>query len=152
MDINSIQELLSPKLESLGYNLYEIKTRKEMGNLVLSIVVDRKEVISMEDIVNLSNELNEFFDEIDPIEEEYMLDISSLGIEKPLKIEQLNEYVNSYVHLHLINPRDGENIYEGTIEKVEDDILTLSYFQKTRKKLVQTELSNIYKIRLAIKF
>lgn len=152
MDINSIQELLSPKLESLGYNLYEIKTRKEMGNLVLSIVVDRKEAISMEDIVNLSNELNEFFDEIDPIEEEYMLDISSLGIEKPLKIEQLNEYVNSYVHLHLINPRDGENIYEGTIEKVEDDILTLSYFQKTRKKLVQTELSNIYKIRLAIKF
>lgn len=152
MDINSIQELLSPKLESLGYNLYEIKTRKEMGNLVLSIVVDRKEVISMEDIVNLSNELNVFFDEIDPIEEEYMLDISSLGIEKPLKIEQLNEYVNSYVHLHLINPRDGENIYEGTIEKVEDDILTLSYFQKTRKKLVQTELSNIYKIRLAIKF
>lgn len=152
MDINSIQELLSPKLESLGYNLYEIKTRKEMGNLILSIVVDRKEVISMEDIVNLSNELNVFFDEIDPIEEEYMLDISSLGIEKPLKIEQLNEYVNSYVHLHLINPRDGENIYEGTIEKVEDDILTLSYFQKTRKKLVQTELSNIYKIRLAIKF
>lgn len=152
MDLDSIKQLLEPKLNSLGYNLFEIKTRREMGNTILSIIVDRKKEISMEDIVNLSNEINAFIDSVDPIEEEYMLDICSLGAEKPLKVDQLSDYIGSYVHLHLINPRDGENIYEGTIESVIDDVLTISYYQKTRKKMVSTELTNIYKIRLAIKF
>jgi ribosome maturation factor RimP len=81
-----------------------------------------------------------------------MLSVSSLGAEKPLKIEDLHLYVNSYINIHLKNPINGENIYEGTITKIENDVLTLSYRVKTRTKEIEVSFENIYKVRLAIKF
>ena len=94
----------------------------------------------------------DLLDEIDPIEGEYTLDISSLGAEKPLKVEKLNDYINSYVNVHLINPINGENIYEGDLVSVNKNNITLSYRQKTRTKTVDITKENISKIRLAIKF
>ena len=102
--------------------------------------------------VELSHVLNDYLDELSPIEDAYTLDISSLGAEKPLKIEQLPSYINSYIHVHLINPINGENIYEGTLVTVGEDNIIVEYRQKTRTKTVDIQKSNISKIRLAIKF
>ena len=81
-----------------------------------------------------------------------MLDISSLGAEKPIKVERLKDYVGKYVNIHLHNPLNGENILEGTLKRVDDTNLILEYRIKTRVKEAQIELKNIYKARLAIKF
>ena len=62
------------------------------------------------------------------------------------------DYVNSYVNVHLTNPINGENIYEGDLVAVNEDNILLSYRQKTRTKTVDIQKSNISKIRLAIKF
>ena len=152
MDLELIKSIIEPKLHELGYELYELKTRKEGKDVVLEVVIDRKDPISMDDIVLVSNELNSLLDEKDPIEEAYILDVSSLGAEKPLKIENLKDYIGSYIHLHLTNPVDGINIIEGFIKEVDDKQLTVTYKVKTREKSLTTPLSNIYKIRLAIKF
>ena len=106
----------------------------------------------MNAIVKLSEELSTYIDSIDNSEEKYFLDISSLGAEKPLKIESLKDYVNRYVNVHVNNAIDGENIFEGDLLEVNEDSITLSYRIKTRVKTVVILLSNIYKIRLAIKF
>ena len=97
----------------------------------------------MDAITEISRYLNEVLDVIDPFENPYTLDISSLGAEKPLKIENLNSYLNNYVHVHMINPIKGENIYEGTLIKVDNDSITLSYKNKTRVLTVDIEKSNI---------
>lgn len=152
MDIELIKDLINNKLIELGYELYSLKTRKERNDLVLEIVVDRVKPIDMNDIVNLTNEINTLLDKEDPIKEPYLLDISSLGAEKPLSVEKLPLYVKEYIHLHLTNPVNGINIYEGTLEEIDGNTLTLSYKDKTRTKTIRTELSNIYKVRLAIKF
>ena len=78
-------------------------------------------LIDMEMIVNLTNELNAYLDELNPFEKPYTLDLSSLGAEKPLKVERLNAYVGKYVNVHLVNPIKGENIYEGDLKEVNDD-------------------------------
>ena len=122
------------------------------GEKTLSIVVDRVEPIDMDAIVDLSHILNNYIDELDPIEEGYTLDISSLGAEKPLKKDELDKYINRYIHVHLTNPINGENIYEGDLVSVNEDSITLSYRQKTRVKTVDITKANISKIRLAIKF
>ena len=152
MDLELVKKLIEPKLNELGYDLYQLKTRKEKKDLILEVVIDRKEPVSMSDIVEVSNTINQILDENDPIEEAYILDVSSLGIEKPLKVEKLKDYVGSYVHLHLTNPVDGINIIEGTIKEVTDNELTIIYKVKTREKSLTTPLNNIYQIRLAIKF
>ena len=152
MEVSKLQELLQEKLSELGFELISLNLTANKGDKVLSIVVDRVEPIDMDAIVELSHQLNDYFDEIDPIDGEYTLDISSLGAEKPLKVSELDKYVNRYVNVHLVNPIDGENIYEGTLAAVSEENITLSYRQKTRTKTVDITKSNISKIRLAIKF
>ena len=152
MELSKLQELTQAKLAELGFELISLNLTTNKGEKVLSIVVDRVEPIDMDAIVEISHKLNEFYDEIDPIEDEYTLDISSLGAEKPLKIDELDKYVDRYINVHLVNPINGENVYEGTLVAVSEEIITLSYRQKTRTKTVDIQKSNISKIRLAIKF
>ena len=147
-----LEGLLKEKVSSLGYDLISVTQKVEKGDKILSIVVDRVKPIDMNAIVELSHVLNDYLDELSPIEDAYTLDISSLGAEKPLKIEQLPSYINSYIHIHLINPINGENIYEGTLVTVGEDNIIVEYRQKTRTKTVDIQKSNISKIRLAIKF
>ena len=152
MEEKQLSELVSNKLESINYDLVSLKVSRNSGSLQVSIVVDRVAPINMEDIVEVTNVLSSYFDEIDPFSDAYNLDISSLGAEKPLKVENLGDYVGSYVNVHVNNPIDGENIFEGTLKEVKDDSILITKRIKTRSKDVEVVKTNILKIRLAIKF
>ena len=152
MDLNYLKPLLEKKSQELGYELVELSSRKEKGDLSLSLVVDRVEPIDMNAISEFSNAMSSYLDEIDQSEERYFLDISSLGAEKPLKVGELDKYVGRFVNVHVTNAVEGNNIFEGTMEEVNEDSITISYRIKTRVKKVVILQSNIYKIRLAIKF
>ena len=152
MDLKAIETKLNEKLNSMGYELCSCTYKKEMGRFVLGLVIDRVEPIDMQTICQVSEVISLYLDEIDNSEEPYTLDISSLGAEKPLKVEQLDKYVGQYVNVHLVNPIDGENIYEGDIKSVDIDAFVLSYRNKTRVKEINILFNNIYKIRLAVKF
>ena len=152
MDLNYLKPLLEKKSQELGYELVELSSRKEKGDLILSLVVDRVEPIDMNAISEFSNAMSSYLDEINQSEERYFLDISSLGAEKPLKVGELDKYVGRYVNVHVTNAVEGNNIFEGTMEEVNEDSIVISYRIKTRVKKVVILQSNIYKIRLAIKF
>ena len=148
MDLNTLKQLLSAKVNEEGYELVSLSFASE----TLSVVVDRTKDIDMDAIVSLTNVLNSYLDELNPFEKAYTLDVSSLGAEKPLKVEKLNDYVGRFVHVHLINPIKGENIYEGDLTSVNDSSIVLTYRNKTRSIPVEITKENISKIRLAIKF
>ena len=152
MDLKLIESKLNEKLNSMGYELCSCTYKKEMGRFVLGLVIDRVEPIDMQTICQVSEVISLYLDEIDNSEEPYTLDISSLGAEKPLRIDQINKYVGQYVNVHLINPIEGENIYEGDIKSVDDNGFVLTYKNKTRVKEINILFNNIYKIRLAVKF
>ena len=148
MDLNTLKQLIASKLNEEGYELSSLSFASE----TLSIVVDREKDIDMDAIVSITNVLNAYLDELNPFEKAYTLDVSSLGAEKPLNIEKLNAYQGRFVHVHLINPIKGENIYEGDLTSVNDSSIVLTYKNKTRSIVVEISKSNISKIRLAIKF
>ena len=148
MDLNTLKGLIASKINEQGYELYSLS----FANETLSLVVDRSKDIDMEAIVDLTNVLNAYLDELNPFEKAYTLDVSSLGAEKPLKVEKLNAYVGKYVHVHLINPIKGENIYEGDLTSVNTDTIVITYRNKTRSISLEINKENISKIRLAIKF
>ena len=148
MDFNTLKGLIEKKVNELGYDVYSLSYAQD----TLSLVVDKEKEIDMEMIVNLTNELNSYLDELNPFEKAYTLDISSLGAEKPLKVEKLDAYVGKFVNIHLVNPIKGENIYEGDLINVNDESITITYRNKTRSINLDIAKSNIYKIRLAIKF
>ena len=152
MELSKLKELISSKVNEKGYELSNLSYSHNQGVDTLTIVVDRVKEIDMEAIVNLTNVLNAYLDELNPFERPYTLDISSLGAEKPLKVENLQDYIGKYVHVHLINPIKGENIYEGDLNSVSDETISITYRNKTRSIPLEIEKVNISKIRLAIKF
>ena len=148
MVLNELKKLIEAKLNAIGYELVEFN----YGQDTLTVVVDKESEIDMNMIVEVTNELNAYLDELNPFEKPYTLDLSSLGAEKPLKVERLSAYVGKYVNVHLVNPIKGENIYEGDLKEVDDDKIIITYRQKTRSIDLEVLKNNIYKIRLAIKF
>ena len=152
MEEKQLSELVSKKLESINYDLVSLNVSRNSGSLQVSIVVDRVAPINMQDIVEVTNVLCTYLDEVDPFDTAYNLDISSLGAEKPLKVDELDKYVDSYVNVHVNNPIDGENIFEGTLKEVNSDSILITKRIKTRSKDVEVVKTNILKIRLAIKF
>ena len=148
MDLNTLKQIISAKLNENGYELYSLT----FANETLSVVVDRVQDIDMDAIVEVTNVLNAYLDEVNPFEKAYTLDVSSLGAEKPLTIEKLSAYVGKYIHVHLINPIKGENIYEGDLVSVNDETFVIAYKVKTRSMSLEINKQNVSKLRLAIKF
>ncbi len=149
---NKIASLLQQPLKEKGFDLYSVVYHNSSEGMKLEVVVDRVEPIGLEDIVSLSGFISDLLDESDPIQGAYTLDVSSLGAEKPIALDKLPLYIGKYVNLHLSHPYKGENILEGTLEKIEEGNLTLFY--RAKGKLVQATFpeKDVDKARLAIKF
>ena len=147
-----IKTLIEPSVNELGYDLSEVSLKREKGDLYLHIVIDRVEPISLDDIVKVTEAISPILDEKDPISDNYILDVTSLGAEKPIKVECLDKYIDKYVNLHVTHPINGENYLEGNIQSVTDEQVTLTYRIKTRLVSVVIPCKDIDKARLAIKF
>ncbi len=153
MNVELIKEVMEKEVTKLGYDFVSLIFAFRNGEHVLTLTIDRVDPISMNDILKVNEVLNPILDElIKDDNESFNFEITSLGAEKPLKVEQLSSYISRYVEVRLINPIEGENIYEGDIKEVTDSELVITIRIKTRKKDIRIEKSNISKIRLAIKF
>ncbi len=150
MEKEELTSLLKDFLSSEGYSLYSLDYKKKKSENTLSIVIDRVEPIDLDAISAVSEKVSEYLDTLDPIEESYTLDISSLGAEKPLKKEDLSSYLDSFINVRLTNPVEGENIYQGKLIEVDESSITIELKIKTRVKKVNLEKENISKVRLAL--
>ena len=147
-----VKEIIDKPLKDLGFSLVELTYHLESKNNILRIIVDRPSPIGLEDIVRISDRLSPLLDEADVIDVPYTLDVTTLGVEKPLEVKSLEHYVGQYVNLHLSHPYRGANALEGEIKEVQGGILTLLYKDKTRSIQAKIDVKDIDKARIAIKF
>lgn len=149
---NSVLELIEKPILELGYTKVYVSYKREQGTNFLRVTLDKDDVISLDDIVKVNEVISPMLDEADLISGEYMLDITSLGAEKPIEIAKLAKYVGKYVNLHLSHPYKGENILEGDLVEVNDETVHLQWKEKTRTINAEFPLKDVDKARLAIKF
>ena len=76
---------LNPVIEDLGYELYDLEDLQYQGQRILRVIIDHEQGIQLEDCVRIDQMLQKFFDENNPIEEVYTLEVSSPGIFRVLK-------------------------------------------------------------------
>lgn len=152
IDLQLIKNEIENLLKNEGYELAEFDFSKVGNDMILHIEIDKESSISMDDIVEVSGKISELLDVIDKSTDAYMLDVSSAGIEKKIKIEDLKNKINEYVSLELIEPVKGTNEIIGTIIDANEDEITVSYFLKGAPKKSVINLKNISIARKAIKF
>jgi ribosome maturation factor RimP len=114
-----IQEFLATK----NFDLADITYRYEGKNLFLRILVDRLEGgISLGECANLNKEISAILDEKDILQQSYILEVSSPGLDRPLKAK--NDFlrcINRMVKIFLKESVNGKSELDGVITKVEED-------------------------------
>ncbi|HFU4011638.1 TPA: ribosome maturation factor RimP [Streptococcus suis] len=156
--MTSIVEIVTQTIEPViqaPYELVDVEYGKMGGDYVLSIFIDKEGGISLQDTADLSELISPLLDTIqpDPFPEQYMLEVTSPGLERPLKTAAaLEQAVGKYIHVKLYQAIDKVKIFEGTLLSFDGEQLELEYLDKTRKKQVTIPYSTVAKARLAVKF
>lgn len=155
--MSSIIDLVTATIEpaiQAPYELVDVEYGKMGGDYVLSIFIDKEGGISLQDTADLSEIISPLLDTIqpDPFPEQYMLEVTSPGLERPLKTaEAVAQAVGKYIHVKLYQAIDKVKIFEGTLLSFDGTDLVMEYMDKTRKKEVTIPYSTVAKARLAVK-
>ncbi len=145
-----VEELVLPILDKENYELVDVEFKKEGPHRYLRIFIDKTGGITLDDCQNVSEALSERLDELDPIEENYFLEVSSPGLDRPLKKESdFEKFKGEIVEVKLYEPLMGQKVLEGELlglvdNKIQLDIKNAGLIEIPRDKVAMT--------RLAIKF
>lgn len=147
MELEQVKKVLMPYLLEHGLTLYNLSFQKESGYLILQVLIDKENGIDIEELAKCNEFLSLKLDELDADMGEYMLEVSSPGAEKELRsLEEVKQHLHAYVHVEVENM-----IYEGTLEDVTEDIISIRFNAKGRFKTVKIAYQDIHFIRLAVK-
>ncbi|MES9736641.1 ribosome maturation factor RimP [Peribacillus frigoritolerans] len=148
-----VEELALPILEELQLELVEVEYVKEGKSWFLRVYIDKETGVDIDDCGNVSEKLSEKLDEVDPIPQNYFLEVSSPGAERPLKKEK--DFLNAIgknVYIKTYEPILDEKEFEGILTSFDGEEVTLEVRIKTRKKTIIIPFEKVAKARLAITF
>lgn len=117
-----IAELLEEFLAENGYELYNVEFVKEVKDWFLRIYLDKlpigeeEQYISIDDCEKVSRYLSDKLDEIDLIEQNYYLEVSSAGLDRTLLFEKdYQKFAGKEVEVTLYKAIDGKKVYSGQL-------------------------------------
>jgi len=144
MDLSSLRTKFLPKIQALGYELYDLAWVQEGTQKILRLSIDNLDGITIDDCEAVNDVISPLLDELDPFNFEYYFEVSSPGAEKELRGDnQIDHAVGKFVHVETF-----EQILEGKLFETSPSTVTL---QVKGKNTVINKM-DIQKIRLAIKF
>ncbi|MBN2260935.1 MAG: ribosome maturation factor RimP [Clostridiales bacterium] len=111
-----VTDVISPFLDENNYELVDVEFVKEGPHRYLRVYIDKDGGVSLDDCQIVSTYLNQELDRLDPIEENYFLEVSSPGIDRPLKNE--NDFIKfkgSKIQVKLYQTLNGQKIINGIL-------------------------------------
>lgn len=151
--LEKIKELIIPALNEHNVELYDIEYVKEGGNNFLRIYIDNSEGIDIDRVTDVSYAISALLDVVDPISDDYFLEVSSPGAERPLNSrEHLMQAIDKHINVKLKEAVNGLNEIQGDLISFEEDTVTIAYKVKNINKKAVIAYDNILNARLAIKF
>lgn len=147
--VRRLTELAVPVVEDFGCELVELQFRREAPGWVLRLIIDNANGIGIDDCARISREIAHLLEVEDPIEHAYSLEISSPGLDRPLKRER--DFVRckgKKAKVVVREPIDGQNQCIGLIEDVTQESVTL----RTDHGTIEIPFTRMKKARLVIEF
>jgi ribosome maturation factor RimP len=129
MDLNEqIAALIGPTVETLGYELVRVRMQGGARHATLQIMAERcdRRAMLVDDCARLSRAISNVLDAADPIASEYMLEVSSPGIDRPLiKRVDYERFLGHEAKLETALPIDGRKRFQGILTALEGDSLSI---------------------------
>ena len=121
-----VEGIIKPFADELGLDIWDVTFKKEGSQWYLRIFIDKEGGVSIDDCVDLTHAVSKPLDDADPIPQNYMLEISSPGVERELtRDEHFEKYIGSPVMVRTIRPVDGVRDFVGTLLSYENKKLSV---------------------------
>ena len=119
-----LQDLFKPAIESMGFELWAIEYIPAGRHTTLRVYVDKLGGINVDDCAAISRQLSAIMDVEDPITDQYMLEVSSPGLDRVLiQPEHFKRYEGQSVRIRSAVAILGRKKINGVMTKVLDDAI-----------------------------
>lgn len=144
------EEFLLPLMAEHQFELVDVEYVKEAGTWYLRAYIDKEGGITVDDCEVINRKLSDWLDQVDFIEDSYILEVSSPGLGRPLKKEKdFARSIGREVDVKLYQPLNKQKDYTGVLTAYDKDTVTIGLEDGTNLVL---ERPAIALIRLAFDF
>ncbi len=149
-----IEEISAGFLAENGLELYNVEFVKEAKDWFLRVYIDKREeaedYVSTEDCEKVSRFLSDELDRMDPIEQNYYLEVSSPGMDRQLLTpEHYRRFTGKQVVVKLYSGIEGRKVYEGVLQGLRDGNVVI---KDDKDKEWMFPLDQVAKTNLAVVF
>jgi len=124
--IAQVEDFIVPLLADMGVELVDIEFRREGHGWVLRIYIDRSGGVTLEDCAKVSREVSSYLEVEDPVEHAYHLEVSSPGLERPLKKEKdFIRFSGRMARVKLREKRNDQRVFTGRLQGMENEEVLL---------------------------
>lgn len=130
MKLDNIEKIIIPKIEEEGFEIEYVEFVKEGDNNILRVVIDNPNGnVAIDDCEKISRKIE---DDIDKnIDKEYVLEVSSAGLERQLKnIKLFEKYIGNDVYVKLYKKLDDKKEITGILKSVNDNNIVIESLEK----------------------
>lgn len=148
-----VEGMVEPILQELHLELVDVEYVKEGPNWFLRVYIDKESGVDIDECAAVSEKLSEKLDEVDPIPENYFLEVSSPGAERPLKKDKdFEKAIGKNVYIKTYEPIENAKEFEGVLKGFDGKTVTVEVKIKTRTKTFELPYEKVAKARLAVSF
>jgi ribosome maturation factor RimP len=135
-----------------GFELVDVEVKRQRGGHLVRLFVDKPGGIGLDDLQSVSEEVSAILDAEDPIDSSYTLEVSSPGLDRPLKTEaDYRRFVGKLARISSYEPIEGRRHWTGRLASVEDGVLSVR-LEKEGGALARIPLEKISHGRLEVEF
>ena len=123
----SILEALSSPASEHGIEIVTVEIIGSSRSPVIRVYIDTEQGVSFTELSESQEWIGALLDEIDPFPGAYTLEVSSPGIDRPLRTpEHFSRYIGEDARIRTIAPLDDSSNFKGTLCAADDDSVTIS--------------------------
>ncbi len=146
-----IRVLAEDLLANLGYELVDLEFSQNDEGSLLRLFVDKEGGVTLDDCTHVSRMFGALLDVEDPISGRYNLEISSPGLNRPLRrFRDFSARIGETVKVTLVRPLDGRRRFKGVLKEVTEEPLTVTIEVDGEEYIVPLDESS--KCNLVYKF
>lgn len=146
----AIQKMIQEDVRDEGFELVEVQFNRAKGRFLLRIFMDHEKGVDLSDCERVSQRISDSLDTVDLIPGSYVLEVSSPGLDRPLKREEdFVRYRGQRVMLTFGTPHEKIQSIEGKILGIEEHTLCIEGMNGERHEI---PVPSIIKARLVVHF
>jgi ribosome maturation factor RimP len=146
--VERVKVLVEPVLDELGIEFVEVVYTSERGKRVLRIFIDKPGGVTLDDCRRVSRELGTILDVEDIIQQSYSLEVSSPGLDRPLKKEKdFSNALGKKVNIRTKEALEGRRNFKATIDCVREGKVIIT---DSEGRNWEIDMENIEKARCEV--